>query len=146
MVSLDKNNSSILENGKTSLDGVLVCQCAWISLYKNEAAKGNHQRDVRTAKKRKVVSKFSTRIMESNNFYRSYMAAFEIPSSINQERRTSSAGCRRTSCNIVGLSSTSTSERISYLLPYSSKEGVYNVLPTEQSYLVVKNSAPQVRV
>merc|ERR1712013_441019 len=89
---------------------------------------------------------FSTRIMESNNFYRSYMAAFEMPSSINQERRTSSVGCRTTFGNIVGLSSTSTSERISYLLPYSSKEGVYNVLPAEQNYFIVKNSAPQVRV
>jgi len=71
-------------------------------------------------------------------FYHSYMAAFEIPSSNNVRRSSSSSCCRVKPCSFDEVLTTST-ERISYLLPYSSTEGVHKVLPAETRNVIVKS-------
>ena len=76
--------------------------------------------------------------MESNMFYHSYMAAFEIPSSNNIRRSSLSSCCRVKPCSFDEVFTTST-ERISYLLPYSSTEGIHKVIPAETRNVVVKS-------
>jgi len=75
--------------------------------------------------------------MESNTFYMSYMAAFEIPSSptsvVQQASSFNVKPCRQ----FDGVSTT-LSERISYLLPYASTEGVHKVLPAQTKNVIVK--------
>ena len=72
--------------------------------------------------------------MESNGFYASYMNAFELASK-DVIRRPE---IFLKPCYFDGIKK---SERIAYLLPYSSSEGINKVLPAKSYNVIVKKES-----